>query len=551
MNDDNSDELFNLDPGIFRTTQERIKMVTHPACPIENLKIVATHDSDDSVIEACIFNTAATDEVFDIVIKRLGKTKGELLKSRQSWLIQTDPKFRPSFCVIPWMHAATNSDGSIRMCCQMIHDDPELPFGEVNKDDGTPLTMLDDIGANRNAPNWKLLRKTMLEGKRHDVCKLCWDEEHNKIESKRQQYNSIFNSDIGPMLDNTAEDGTINAEVLPIKYWDLRFGNKCNIKCRTCGPNDSDQWYSDWIALGQGTSFPDKRGEPITIEVINGKPRVAKVFDWVENSPLFDEIQRNISTIKRFYFTGGEPTINLKHRELLDYMIKENVARDVVVEYNTNMAGIPDSIFEKWYNFKEVHLGMSIDGIYEHFEYIRHPAKWDAVDRNIKKVDTDLRLINTTASFSLTLSIMNVVHLLDMIWWAKEQKFKRINPNIVVHNLYWPKFYNIQHLPVEIKVMISNLYENFIDDIYRRWTTDVEWCVKTEKTLRSVLTHMNEIEPDDTHFKGYFARQDGLDKIRKENWKQSLSGISDIIAYHQEIASRRKNVKLDKTGKQK
>jgi len=544
-------DRFNLDPSIFRSMQERIQMVTDPECPVENLKIIAMYDTDDAVIEACIFNKVATDDVFEIVMRRLGRTRDELIKARKSWSIQTDPKFKDSFCVLPWVHAATNSDGSVRMCCQMIYDDSELPFGEIRKDDGELLTMADDIGANRNAPNWKIIRQRMLEGKRHNVCKLCWDEEQNGIESKRQQHNAIFNSDIETIINDTSLDGTINNTTMPIKYWDLRFGNKCNIKCRTCGPSDSDQWYSDWIALGLGNTFPTKSGNPITIDVINGRPKVAKIFDWVDSSPLFEEIQRNIDTIDRFYFTGGEPTVNIKHRELLDFMIEKQVAANVTVEYNTNMAGIPNNIFEKWHVFKEVHLGMSIDGIFEHFEYIRHPAKWDTVERNIRKVDTDTRLKNTTASFTLTLSVMNVVHLLDMIWWIKEQKFNRINPNVVVHNLYWPKFYNIQNLPVGIKVMIDNLYENFIDEIYRRWNNDIAWCTKTEKTLRSVLTHMNEVSPDDTQFKGYFTRQDALDKIRNENWRQSLSGISDIIQYHLDVSARSKKVKLDKTGKQK
>ena len=44
---------FKLDPTIHRTMQERIAMVTHPDCPIENLLVVAEHDTDLSVVEAC------------------------------------------------------------------------------------------------------------------------------------------------------------------------------------------------------------------------------------------------------------------------------------------------------------------------------------------------------------------------------------------------------------------------------------------------------------------------------------------------------------------
>ena len=72
--------------------------------------------------------------------------------------------------------------------------DKEMPFGNIYKDDGTPLKGSDDIDKNRNANNWKSLRSTMLAGKRHRACKLCWDEEDNDMESKRQQHNIINKS---------------------------------------------------------------------------------------------------------------------------------------------------------------------------------------------------------------------------------------------------------------------------------------------------------------------------------------------------------------------
>ena len=82
----------------------------------------------------------------------------------------------------------------------------------------------------------------------------------------------------------------------------------------------------------------------------------------------YGTISENIENID-YYFTGGEPTINQKHRELLDLIIERGVADRVTLEYNTNMAGIPSKVFEQWKHFKYVQIGMSIDGIYEHLTY--------------------------------------------------------------------------------------------------------------------------------------------------------------------------------------
>lgn len=542
---------FELDPSIHRTMQERIAMVTHPDCPIENLLVVAEYDTDLSVVEACALNENATQEVFEVVMRQLRVDMNHINRARASHKVKSNAKFKKSFCVLPWNHAATNSNGSVRMCCQMIYGDSDMPFGDVRKEDGSSLTHADNIKDHRNAPEWKKLRKMMLEGKRHDVCKLCWDEEANGIESKRQQHNNIWNSDIANIVSNTQEDGSIDDEQFPIKYWDLRFGNKCNIKCRSCGPNDSDQWYSDWKALGLGDNFTTKDGDKLQIENVDGKDVVKKTFDWVDESPLWAYLQDNLDTTQRFYFTGGEPTINNTHRQLLQYMIDNNRASEVTLEYNTNMAAIPSGVFKQWGHFKEVNIGMSIDGLFEHFEYIRNPGKWAAVERNLKRIDTDTNLSNTTASFTVTTSIMNVVHVLDMIWWLKEQKFSRINKNLVSHNLYYPLFYNITNLPPEIKTAITNVYERFINEIHRRWPNDTEWCRKAESTLRSILTHMNSTEWNPSEYMAYFTRQDALDKIRNENWRESLKGLADLITYYEQSKARSKKLTLDTASKKK
>ena len=542
----------NFDLDKFRTMQQRVAMVTHADCPYESLVIVAGHDEDHSVIISCAFNEKSDQAIYDIVIDRLKITNDELEKSKRAFTLQNNPKFKNAFCTLPWIHAATNSNGSIRACCQMIYDDKEIPFGNIYKEDGTALTGNDDIDENRNAANWKSLRKNMLAGKRHNACKLCWDEEDNNMESKRLQHNNINQSLIEDMLSKTTDDGTIEPSDFPINYWDLRFGNKCNIKCRTCGPTDSDQWYSDWNAIGNGDTFDTKDGDTVTIESSSPTQfKTPEIFKWVDDSKLWDNIKQNIKQVNRFYFTGGEPTVNVKHRELLDFMIAEDVAKDIVLEYNTNMVGIPDSVYAQWAEFKEVNLGMSIDGIYEHFEYIRHPGKWSKVDKGIRKVDTDIRLRNTTASYTVTLSIMNVVHILDMIWWHKEQNYTRINPNVIIHNLYYPKFYNIVNIPEPTKLIIKNLYTDFINDIYKRWPTDIDWCNKVEETLNSIIKHMDSEEADPTELPKYVKRQLALDKHRDEDWNVSLKGISELLTYYRESQMRKKNVHLAKTSKRK
>ena len=49
----------------------------------------------------------------------------------------------------------------------------------------------------------------------------------------------------------------------------------------------------------------------------------------------------------------------------------------------------------------------------------------------------------------------------------------------------------------------------------------------------------------------YFTRQDALDKIRNENWRESLKGLADLITYYEQSKARSKKLTLDTASKKK
>ena len=240
----------------------------------------------------------------------------------------------------------------------------------------------------------------------------------------------------------------------------------------------------------------------------------------------------NLDTIKRYYFTGGEPTINLKHRELLDYYIKRGTANQVTLDYNTNMAGVPSKVFEQWKYFKQVNLGMSIDGINNHFEFIRHPGKFSTVLKNMRRVDREKGFEKLIASITLTLSVQNVLHFPEMQWWMKEQNWNRIEEVIIVHNLYGPDVLNIQNLPIKYKKYIDSKYKKFIKDINNKWNNSIDeksFCRKVEQRCSSILQHLWDKEPNTDAYERLWPWMEKLDSIRNEAWKKSLPDIQKMI----------------------
>jgi len=534
----------------FKSSQQRMAMILDEECPREVLDTVANHDYDDDVILSVALGKLFDNELLEIICSRLNKTKEEV----DEFVIQTKKanhvKQLSGICTVPWNHVSTNAVGTIRMCCQMINLDKyegKEAYGTVYKNDGEVLTVEDNISENRNSPAWKRLRKQMLAGEKPSICNLCYQEEDNGIGSRRDWTNDYFSDTLIKAVELTDNDGSIKNEDFPIEYWDLRFGNKCNLACRSCGPTDSDLWYNDWKTIKKTNTFVAPGHGTVTITDDNKTE--GDVFEWYDNGNLLENIKKDIKNIKRFYFTGGEPTINHAHRKLLQFCIDNGHADRIDLDYNTNMAGVPSKIFTQWKEFKSVNLGMSIDGIFEHFEYIRYPGKWSSAYKNMVRIDSEDGFERVIAGVSLTLSIMNVLHVLDMQWWMLEQTWERIDPVITVHNLYGPPFYNIQNLTDEQKEYVKVRYEKFINDIKRRWPNAVEHTDRIEDKLKSVIRHMMEIPQNKEDYIKFLSESKILDNARSQDWREVLPEIEEMISSCTDKEQRKRNVKLATSGK--
>lgn len=549
----NLDTRFDLD--VFRSHEERIAMIRDPDCPLEVRRITAEHDLDPEVLFALwIENRKWNDEIVEKwTMKNLNLTESELEKKYNDWQSKDSPVHKV-FCTLPWNHVSTNADGSLRMCCQMIDDHAEYPFGSLFDDDNNVITTDVDLGTMRNAPGWKDIRMKMMQGIDPEICKLCTNEENNGIGSKRTWSKLKYPDVWSKALTHTQPDGSINDEDFPITYYDLRFGNKCNLKCRSCGPTDSNLWYEDWYNTHEDHKF-DVRGHD-NVEIIkleDGTFTVPGVFDWheTEENTMWSKIITDLPNIDRFYFTGGEPTINIKHRKLLQVCIDLDIAKNIDLDYNTNMAGIPGSVFQQWKHFKSVGLGMSIDGIYEHFEYIRNPGRWKTVEKNLNRIEKEKDFSNLSAAFTLTLSTMNVLHVLDMIWWMREQDWKKIDKRMVIHNLYGPPHLNVQNLPEDAKIFVSQRYKQFMAVLSEKYngSNDIAAIHTICQRLQAVLDHMFAKEHDPEIWKKWFIEADKYDKQRNEDWRKTMPEIVELLKETNEKNARRSSVKLAKAGK--
>lgn len=394
-----------------------------------------------------------------------------------------------TFCPIPWIFQAVRNNGDIRICCQA---NVTKNRGVVRHADGTPYNAgKDDMQEARNAELMREVRKNMLNGVWSEECGRCMKEELSGLDSRRQYELDNWKFSFEDAVSVTNDDGTIDS--VPLNYYDLRFGNLCNLACRMCGPTDSHTWYEQWLGYHGGDGYDDTHGF-VKLDR-NAKGRLfTKDYDWHSSEKFWEQIESNLQSIEHVYMAGGEPMMIERHYEFLQKCIDLDCAKNIIIEYNTNMTNLPDRVLDMWTHFKQVRVGASIDGMGDVVEYQRWPIKWDQAYKNLQKLDKHAQNnSNIFAWIACTVTAYNVWHIPEFMWWKlKESGFKKINsskkkPVITHHVAHGPKRTNIKILSAELKKELRIHYQSWIDKIRSDNVLDENVKNKAEDILLSIL----------------------------------------------------------------
>jgi len=421
-----------------------------------------------------------------------------------------------TFCPIPWIFQAVRNNGDIRICCQANVTENQ---GVVRHSDGTPFNAArDNMSEARNAILMKEVRKNMLAGDWSPECGRCKNEELAGLDSRRQYEIDNWKFDIEDARLTTKEDGSIDSTNL--KYYDLRFGNLCNLACRMCGPTDSHTWYEQWTEYHGKEEYKDTHG--LVKLVRNSKGRLETTdYDWHGSESFWEQIEQNIPNIEHVYMAGGEPMMIERHYEFLQKCIDTGQSKKMILEYNTNMSNLPNRVLDMWTQFKQVRVGASIDGMADVLEYQRWPIKWSQAYKNLQKLDEYAqRNSNIIAWLAFTVTAYNVWHVPEFMWWKlKESGFVKINstlrrPIITHHVAHGPKRTNIKLLPAEIKNNLAEFYKEWITKFENEFDDHI--TTNAKQILNSILKFSNaedlsHIVPEFVKFTKY------LDYSRNQN----------------------------------
>lgn len=397
-----------------------------------------------------------------------------------------------TFCVLPWIHLNTWPNGNVYPCCLT---DWREDIGNLK--DAT----LEQLW---NSGKMKELRKYMLEGKKHDNCRKCFQQEENGLDSTRTSSNRHFKKHIPSITNNTLKNGHNND--FKLIYWDFRFSNLCNMKCRMCGSFLSSKWYEDDLKIFGGSEL-----DRALINVNDYSKKDIQLY-----------LEEFMDDVEEIYFAGGEPLLMDEHYYILEELNRKE-RYDVRLRYNTNLGYLK---YKKWDNVKlwekfkaNVAIFASIDGFGKTAEYSRKGTKWPIVEGNLKRL-IDLEF-NT--HISATTSIFTVWEVPDLVDKMLEMGLSiyNIQLNNVLTN---PWYYNINILPDDLKDKIKEKYTKHLNSF-----EDEEIKEALKPKYESIFRFMDEEPQMDVVLlrKGFRLMTDKIDKGRKEDFATTFPYLAD------------------------
>lgn len=402
-----------------------------------------------------------------------------------------------SFCPLPWIHLSSLPDGSARLCCKAVDNRVVGQCGEKMN------LGKDSINSIWNSDYYKKIRQAMLNDTQPVDCEVCYNEDRNGKRSMRVKELEIWKD--SEKL-NTAIENTKDGEVLNVpSYLDLRMGNLCNLKCRTCDPVSSSQIFKEGLTVEEQPEFFSK------------KMYVASTMDdWWKTDVFKDSLKLMIPTTELVWLSGGEPTLVPEGNELIQNLIDTGKAKDIKLRYVINLTNLTDKFISQIEKFKSVDFHCSIDGIEEVNHYMRYPSDFKTLEQNLEK------LTNTNANLIClihTVSNLNIYRVPDVIDWIEKfniGKRNKVKLNINVVNK--PELFHISLLDRSTKELVSSRLLSYKTN--QKNTTE----------LKSLCDMMNEEKHNKNKLqKDFYNYVTTIDKSRNQDILKYLPELENFL----------------------
>jgi hypothetical protein len=249
-----------------------------------------------------------------------------------------------------------------------------LPFIRYDYQAKSPCCILSDYNHERD--NQKLLEDHRA-GIKSKFCNRCWKTEDIGKKSKRQEANKFFKE------YSNEENVKIVSLVIPT-------GNVCNLSCVTCGPHASSGWKLKYNFMKTNNNIFKNNN---TYNLI--PEELKREINWGE--------------INDVEFLGGETLMSKNIWQFLDLLNKKTT-----ISLLTNgTVKLKEWQINKLKEKENLHICFSIDGFDKIFEFLRQPAKWEDVYKNILEYKKYFGI--NKLSYNVTVGNINIFYIDEIL----------------------------------------------------------------------------------------------------------------------------------------
>jgi len=419
------------------------------------------------------------------------------------------------FCALAWVHRFTNIAGQIQVCCSSEEYD-----NNVRDSAGQRMNIRDQLSDEQilNSEFMKNVRVQLLKGEFPELCRRCQITEETGGVSRRMNENQHFAPMIADLVRGTSADGEI---AVAVKSADYRLGNLCNLACRMCSPHASTPWakYSRPMANPDGTV----RFDHLSFDV--------EKQDWYEAPGFLDYFKAQVQQLEHLHFAGGEPLINPKMEALLRHCVELNAAKNIMLTYNTNLTRVPDAVKALWPHFRGVEIYASVDAYGALNEFIRHPTRWNDIDKNLRDLDENFdRYGLRSVEVMTTAQLYNIFQLEDLYDYLFEN-MTRVNKLPKLVDLHVPTFLRSQVLPQELKSLATKRLEAVLEKSQQRMAAGLiarreAWALETISGAINFL----HLEDRSHEMSDFLTFNKMLDQLHKKNTMDVLPELRAWLA---------------------
>jgi hypothetical protein len=417
-----------------------------------------------------------------------------------------------TFCNLPWTQLYVATSGHQRICCMNTEN--------IEKSDGYRQYNMnkDEILDSWNSDYLKKMRLSLIKGERVSTCAKCYQAEDLGYTSLRSE------KDKEKLIRQTNLDGSVNN--LPTSL-ELHFGNLCNLGCKMCSQLFSHTIGKELLRMGEQDPEFLKWVKKESGVLNNWTGELDLVYDWFKNEKIKKSIFAFVSNnVEDLNIIGGEPTIIKEFYELLEYCYNEKTLGGKSIQIITNMTNTNPGLINWLGKMKSWNIGASIDGIDQRNRYIRYPADWPSIVKNLEFYRNINKIHgNGTINFGPAIQLLNIDQLVDLCEFF-QNTCKESKTNFYCH-VKSPIICNYDILPSQYKMEIADdLEKNLYKIIVKRCRDDI--ITHINGLRRETFTEEQKI----VYQKMFIRYNDYQDKFRNNTptWRKLIPRLEKALA---------------------